>query len=377
MASYETYLLGDGKTKAWMVRYAKPDGLPTKKRGFSTKRAAQEWATKMENAKLQGEFRPVSAGRIKIGEFGDRWLTHQSHWKPSSRRVNEIAWRVHVRPRWKGTPISAVLPSDVKDWIATMDLHSGPVTIERNYGILASILDAAVDDRLISVNPIRGRVKLPRRVERQHIYLTHDQVWALAGAADDKNEDNRTLVLFLAYTGMRLGEVAGLRVSHYNAKRRRVSVAENATEVGSKVEVGTPKGHQVRTVPIPMFLVSALAEQCAGKGPEDLIFPGPNDYLRPSHSETGWFEYARKRADLPRLVVHDLRHTAASLAVSAGANVKALQKMLGHKSAAETLDTYADLFDDDLEGVANALDAAVASAKCAQNVPTRPLKIIS
>jgi integrase len=61
---------------------------------------------------------------------------------------------------------------------------------------------------------------------------------------------------------------------------------------------------------------------------------------------------------VPRTTPHDLRHTAASLAVSAGANVKAVQRMLGHASAAMTLDIYADLFDDDLEAVAVALDHA-------------------
>ena len=61
---------------------------------------------------------------------------------------------------------------------------------------------------------------------------------------------------------------------------------------------------------------------------------------------------------LERLVPHDLRHTAASLAISAGANVKAVQKMLGHASAAMTLDVYADLFDDDLDAVGDALSAA-------------------
>ncbi len=61
---------------------------------------------------------------------------------------------------------------------------------------------------------------------------------------------------------------------------------------------------------------------------------------------------------MPHPRQHDLRHTAASLAVSAGANVKAVQRMLGHESAALTLDIYADLFDDDLDTVADALDAA-------------------
>ncbi len=59
---------------------------------------------------------------------------------------------------------------------------------------------------------------------------------------------------------------------------------------------------------------------------------------------------------------HDLRHTAASLAVSAGANVKAVQRMLGHASATMTLDTYADLFDDDLDAVAERLDVALMLA---------------
>jgi len=59
---------------------------------------------------------------------------------------------------------------------------------------------------------------------------------------------------------------------------------------------------------------------------------------------------------------HDLRHTAASLAVSAGANIKVLQKMLGHKSAAMTLDVYADLFDEDLDMVAVRLDEAAAKS---------------
>ncbi|KXP08447.1 hypothetical protein AXK57_16100 [Tsukamurella pulmonis] len=67
-----------------------------------------------------------------------------------------------------------------------------------------------------------------------------------------------------------------------------------------------------------------------------------------------------KRSGVPRVTAHDLRHTAASLAVQAGAHVKAVQAMLGHKSAAMTLDVYADLFDEDLDVVAEAMDAARA-----------------
>ena len=77
-----------------------------------------------------------------------------------------------------------------------------------------------------------------------------------------------------------------------------------------------------------------------------------------AHAGSGWFDKAVAKAGVPRITPHDLRHTAASLAVSAGANVKAVQKMLGHASAAMTLDIYADLFDDDLKAVARALHDA-------------------
>jgi integrase len=76
---------------------------------------------------------------------------------------------------------------------------------------------------------------------------------------------------------------------------------------------------------------------------------------------TGWFAYAVKRAGIERITPHDLRHTCASLAVSAGANVLALSKMLGHSKPSITLDVYADLFDSDLDAVAEALHNRRAS----------------
>ena len=87
---------------------------------------------------------------------------------------------------------------------------------------------------------------------------------------------------------------------------------------------------------------------------------------------------AARQADptFPRITAHALRHTAASLAISAGANVKVVQRMLGHASAAMTLDVYADLFDDDLTGVADRLDETVGKmwADEPQTVKTLPRK---
>ena len=192
-------------------------------------------------------------------------------------------------------------------------------------------------------------------------YLTHQQVGALATASGKHDEG---LVLLLAYTGLRWGEAIGLRVRDLDMLRRRATISENAVQSGTRIYVGTPKAHKQRTVPLPGFLLPYLARQCEGKGRDELLFPGGDGkHLRRPHPTSGWFAKAVAGSGVPpHTTPHDLRHTAASLAVSAGANVKAVQKMLGHASAAMTLDIYADLFDDDLEAVANALDRARRTA---------------
>lgn len=101
------------------------------------------------------------------------------------------------------------------------------------------------------------------------MYLTHEQVHALA-----KESKYPTLVLTLAYTGLRWGEVTGLRVKDVNPLRRRLNVVQNAVAVGNKIEVGTPKTHKKRSVPFPAFLADSLTDQMAGKKPSDLLFPG-------------------------------------------------------------------------------------------------------
>lgn len=180
--------------------------------------------------------------------------------------------------------------------------------------------------------------------------------------------EHRTLVLLLAYTGLRWGEAVALRVESVDFARERLLVRANAVNVAGKIIPGTPKSHDSRSVAFPHFLAALLRVECRGKLPSELVFGAGVDYLpTPTHKD-GWFAGARRRSVLadstfpPKLTIHDLRHTAASLAISAGANVKAVQRMLGHASAAMTLDTYADLFEDDLDAVASALDHARTSS---------------
>jgi integrase len=111
-------------------------------------------------------------------------------------------------------------------------------------------------------------------------------------------------------------------------------------------------------------LCDALTEELVGKDKDDLVFTTQTGKpLRNLNWRRDYFDRAATEAGLSSLTPHELRHTAASLAVSAGANVKSVQRMLGHASAAMTLDVYAGLFGDDLDALAERLDASVAEVE--------------
>jgi len=393
ITKYSTATKGD----LWLVQYRTPEGRVTKRRGFATKKQAQDFEATTRVSKMRGEYIDANAAKVTIGELGPEWLASRTHLKPSSARVEESAWRVHVEPRWGKTKLAHLKHSAVKSWVAEMTkAGSGPVTVTRSFNILAGILDEAVKDRRLLTNPARG-VKLPRKVKGEHHYLTDEQVMALAV---EGGPDKGVIVMVLAYCGLRWGELAGLHVADVDMLKRRIHVRRNAVGVGPEIIVGTPKTHERRTVPLPKFLVELLAPVCQGKGRDSIVFPAADGDYAKSPGIRSWFDYAVQRcitaADkaraaerlahpkldpvtpvFPRITPHDLRHTAASLAVSAGANVKAVQKMLGHASAAMTLDTYADLFDRDAEAVADAHDQRLAGFSFTPNVAKMQPKGVS
>lgn len=380
MAKVYPYTTGSGK-ELWEVRYRKPDRTTTRKRGFKRKRDAEQFANSVEVQKVTGSYVPPSAGKITLGELGPDWLTRQKgHMKPSGYRSYDSAWRIHVEPRWGKTPINAIMTTDVKAWVSELatDPKTGrngkkglsASTIETAIRVLKMVLDDAVTDRRLITNPAKG-VKLPKRNRKPNVYLTHEQVFALA----DQAKQYRPLILLLCYCGPRWGEVAALRVRYIEFLKRRISLIDNAVMVGTKIEVGTLKGHKHRQVPMPKFVGDELAKECKGKGRDDLLWTNrKGEHLGPPASKDSWLAGAVARcmkADptFPRVTAHDLRHTAASLAVSSGANVKAVQRMMGHQSAAMTLDVYADLFDDDLDALADRLEQSVSKVRPIASLP--------
>jgi integrase len=309
-------------------------------------------------SKSKGEYIDPVASRVPVRMFADSWLRSKQPpmSKPSYYMTLERAWKNHVAPVWADREIWSIRRSEVQDWVSELATQKSRTVVLRALGVLAGILDVAIDDRRLANNPARHIRNLPRSGPgKRRVYLSHDQVATLAACSAYP-----TMVLTLAYTGLRWGEATGLRVRSVNRLRRRFVIEENAVMIAYEIHVGTPKTHEKRSVPYPARLAPMIEQACAGKGPEGLLFGDGINHMRNSGAQ-GWFANAVRRAQavdpsIPRLTPHDLRHTAASLAISSGANVKAVQRMLGHASAAMTLDTYADLFDDDLDAVATRLN---------------------
>jgi integrase len=362
MATIESDETSTG-AKRYMVRYRTPNRTQTKRRGFTSKRDAQQFAATVEVEKMTGTYVAPKLGMVTVGELAPAWLSRkESDVARSNFRMLESAWRVHVEPAWDTTGIADVDLAAVERWIATMRKKSGATTVIRSYGVLAGILDDAVKARRLASNPARGVENLPHKSAKRRVYLSPDDVGRLAA----ESGQHRVLVLTLAYTGIRWGEAVALRVRDVQFLRRRLSVHDNAVQLGVDHTEGLTKSRQERSVPVPQFVLDELAVQCEGRGFNALAFGDGTNYLPRPKSEGGWFAGAVKRAKVQKITPHDLRHTCASIAISSGVNVLALPRMLGHQSAKVTLDTYADLFDTDLDAVAAALDL-----KCAQSVPKR------
>jgi integrase len=239
---------------------------------------------------------------------------------------------------------------------------SSATVVNRAVGILAGILDDAVEHRALAFNPARRfkRGEKPKKSTKRHVYLTEEDVCRLA----EESGRHADLVLTLAFTGLRWGEAIALTVTDVEFLKRRISVHRNAVQVGQDFEVGQTKGKENRMVPAAASVLSRLAARCEGRSTTDLLFParGGGYLKRPSYDSTGWFNRAVERAQVQTITPHDLRHSCASLAVSSGANVLAVSRMLGHKDPSVTLRIYADLFDSDLDAVAVNLDAKIADS---------------
>ena len=343
----------------WRAGYRGPDGREHSK-SFGRKVDAERWLRDELQKQDRGLWVDPSAGAVGLGAYAEEWFRGLVL-KPKTVAGYRSLLDSRILPTLGSVELRRITPDLLRSWIAEMAAEGLSASrMAQAKRVVSAVLSQAVTDGLIGRSPAES-VKVPKTRERQPRFLTAEQVTDLAESCERRMAGAGVLVKLLSYAGLRWGEAVALRPANVEVLRRRVHVRESATLVNGELVWGTPKSHRARTIVIPRFLAEELAPLLDGDG---LIFTSPTGAaLRSPNFLRRIWQPAVSESDLGDLVPHDLRHTAASLAISAGASVKAVQRMLGHGSAQITLDRYSHLFDDDLETLADSMDARYGAAQ--------------
>lgn len=346
-----------------------------------------------EQAKIaRGEFRPPT--RITFEEFAAEWLRDYAatHVRSKTYVGYEGVLRLHLVPHFGGLQLAEItrkqIDAFVADWRSTgpafqarqkaareleakrardeerrprpVQLGHSAKTIANALVPLREMLGHAVEWGYISSNPAAG-VRRPR-VESRHDemrFLDAGQVARLLKGAP--SEDARTLLLTAATTGMRRGELLGLQWGDVDWQARRVWVRRSVGDDGRFQQPKT-KG-SVRAIAMPSTLIKALrAHQLRSKfsEPTDLVFASElGTPLDGGNMVKRYLHPALRKARLPAIRFHDLRHTFASLLIAQNEHPKLISEQLGHASVQITLDRYGHLMDQSYGDASDRLEAAL------------------
>jgi integrase len=387
MASIEKRKTPSGEIR-WDVRYRGANHRQVK-RTFKRKIDAQRFAVTTDADVLRGEWIDPRKARETFGVWASKWQATTAHLKPKTRAGYESILDKHLLPRFADEPLSAIDHPCVLAFLSELAVSGlGPGTVRNVRDVFRLVMALAVRAGAIKQNPVLG-ARLGRPAKQEMVFLSADQIMTLANEVANPpvrrggGEHRRAsypeyglLVRFAAFTGLRAGEIVALRVRRLDLMRRRVDVAESASEAHGQLEFGAPKTYERRAVPIPAALAQQLVEHVAGKQPDDFVFSGPDGGpLRHSNWYPRFFKPAVKRASVPEGTrFHDLRHTYTAMLIEQGAHPRAMMERLGHSTIQVTLGTYGHLFPGLEESLNSALDTVFTSADLAPVQEVTPLR---
>jgi integrase len=371
--------VGKDGGKAYLARYYDPTGHPRSK-AFTRKLDAQRWITEQEYKLDRGEWIDPKQGTTLYEDWARAWLARQARKVTAKTYAGyESLLRSRVLPVFGTSQLRWITQDTVQEWIDAMaDEGLSSARIRQGHQVLSASLEKAVNDGLIAKNPC-AKVELPPVQKRRQLFLTAGQLAALVDSAERQSAGAGVLVLTLGYSGLRWGEATALQPQHLDTGRRRIRVVQAWSDVNGELILGSPKTHETRTVIVPSFVadrLEAYLDAEFGGRVLEWVFPAPNGGpLRSSNFRKNvWLPAVQAAPGVPDdLLIHDLRDTAASLAISSGAPIKAVQRMLGHASAAMTLDTYGSLYEDDLEELADRIGDKFGAVAATANVVSLPV----
>ena len=369
------------KPVGYEVRYRDATGRQRTKGGFRRRRDADAYVVQIESGRQQGTLIPHTDGGVRLDAVADAWV-HSIHGRrrPKTADGYEKLLDLHIRPAFGSRRVASITFADVDAFVRSLEATGRrPGTVRNTFFVLKMVLDFAIRDSRIKSNPCQG-VELPSAASPEMLFLTAAEVRLLAAALDerslvraryrDRPPPYGLLVEFAAFTGLRAGETAALRVGQVDLRAGTVFVCRSASTVNGVVVEGEPKTRAGRRT---VFLNRALGERLrAHLGDRVLDREGhvfaaedgrPLNYgtFYSVHFKPALREVFPER--LHRLRFHDLRHTYASLLVEQGAHPKEMAELMGHSSVQITLDRYSHIMPHMAAALAERMDAAYRAAE--------------
>ena len=297
----------------------------------------------------------AKVGRYTIGQWMDVWFEHYAKVKvrPSSHQTYRGYIDNHIKPNIGKIPLEKLTSLELQkfykkllekgrvDRLESRNQAKGlsPKTVWNIHQIISSAMKLAQEQKLIASSPAEG-CALPRLEHREMKTLPVEQLQSFLREAKDSG------VFELYYlelaTGLRRGELLGLKWEDIDLERGDLRVRRQIARInGEVVEAPLKTKNAYRTLPLAEDTVSILLEQKKKVAGSPWVFPSSTGGPISPDSVLHMLHRVLKRAGLPRIRFHDLRHTFATLALQNGVDVKTVSGMLGHFSAGFTLDTYA------------------------------------
>ena len=348
------------KDGRWEGRYTAGHDLETGKAIYKNVLGKTQAEVKEKLKQAIGEAQALDitkAGKYTVGEWMVVWFQDYAKIKvrPSSHQTYQGYIQNHIRPNIGDIPLEKLTSLDLQKFYKKL-LTTGRVdrveakgqpkglsakTVRNIHQILSSALKLAQEQRLILTNPAEG-CALPRVEHQEMKTLTTVQLASFFREARDSG------VFELYYlelaTGLRRGELLGLKWEDIDLERGDLRVRRQVSRInGEVVEAPLKTKNAYRTLPLAEDTVGVLKEQRKKVGNSPWVFPSPNGGPISPDSVLHMLHRVLKRAGLPKVRFHDLRHTFATLALQNGVDVKTVSGMLGHFSAGFTLDTYAHI----------------------------------
>lgn len=323
---------------------------------------------------------PVIADeRLTLGAFVTTWLEAKTPptVEPSTHKRYTELLTLHVVPTLGSVPLTRVTPAQVQALYARLQREGlSPTTVRKTHMVLHAVLRTAVRMGVATRN-VTELVDAPRNAASEIHPLSRAQVQALLDAAAD---DRIAPLLMLAVsTGMRQGELLGLhwrdvdlddgslQVRQVQQRQKGVLIYKRPKTAKSRrrialapTAVAALRAHSARLAQVRLRLGAAWAEGVAAAH-RDLVFPNAIGRPYPAESLVLDFRRVLKKADLPSVRFHDLRHTAATLLLGARVNPKVVSEMLGHSTVAITLDIYSHVLPDMQQDAAAVMERLIAA----------------